>query len=226
MSRPTSRPTAYADAPTNTKPIIFRYFRYPTSGTGVQQPTEEIAAGQNRALTASELTDVARIDFDYRVLTTQNKTDGLDDAREQHLRPHRQSRTTRPPEDPHAQPRTEPPRRSGPSRASPWSSRSWPCSSCPCSSPRPTSPSTGDMPAVRDRAGPQVLAGRGRGRRRLLPEPAAPGPGLLDQVRHRRPAGLHRQDQEPGQPALERRRPGPAHLAHHPGRARTSTRSS
>jgi len=68
--------TAYADAPTNTKPIIFRYFRYPASGSGIQQPTEEIAAGQNRALTASELTDVARIDFDYRVLTSQNKSAG------------------------------------------------------------------------------------------------------------------------------------------------------
>ena len=69
------RPT-YADAPTNTKPIIFRYFRYPASGSGIQQPTEEIAAGQNRALTASELTDVARIDFDYRVLTSQNNSAG------------------------------------------------------------------------------------------------------------------------------------------------------
>jgi type II secretory pathway component PulJ len=68
--------TRFADSPTNVKPIFFRYYRYPAGATD-PQPTEEILkATESRALTATELQEVAMIAIDYQVLTSTNETAG------------------------------------------------------------------------------------------------------------------------------------------------------
>ncbi|MBE2316608.1 prepilin-type N-terminal cleavage/methylation domain-containing protein [Solirubrobacter sp. CPCC 204708] len=68
--------TYFADAPANTLPVVFRYFRYPNTTATLKEPTEEIAPLQNRALTADELNDVARIEISYRALNNRGQRAG------------------------------------------------------------------------------------------------------------------------------------------------------
>jgi prepilin-type N-terminal cleavage/methylation domain-containing protein len=63
----------YADAPAKTKPVIFRYWGYPLTGTTVQA-TRELVPDATGNLTADQLDDVVRIDVTYRVLTSKDKT--------------------------------------------------------------------------------------------------------------------------------------------------------
>lgn len=63
----------YADPPANTKPVIFRYWGYPLSGTTVQA-TRQLVPGTTGSLTAEQLDAVVRIDVTYRVLTSKDKT--------------------------------------------------------------------------------------------------------------------------------------------------------
>ena len=77
---------------------------------------------------------------------------------------------------------------------------------------------------VRRREGAQVRLRRRRGRARLLPQPAAAGPGLLDQVRHGRRLRTPSEPNPVNQQSERRHRP--ARWRNDPGRARPSTRSS
>jgi hypothetical protein len=72
-------PVEFADPPLNSKPVMFRFYRFQTAaeaGSNAPQPIVEIAANQNRALTTPELESVAKITIGYRVLTATGKVTG------------------------------------------------------------------------------------------------------------------------------------------------------